>query len=594
MSSSNLSRNKMSIPVNLATSKNNRLRSELRRVMSDRVLKITRCSQQQNAAIQKHRLDSSITGCSTTPIVAAGPLSHNFKNDANLEVERIKNYKSPLLSIPSTANTSSNTTSSNSIDIMQTIELSQEPSTDSKNSSVSAIKNSHKISLQPFKTFDLKDRESLIEYIKSAYNDVIDSNGNMIMSVQSIINSIVHFCRTNSLDTKVFLVEILKENLLKSKIDLRQKYENDEQCEKFKLEGQIQILLQIENYIISNNSPISNKVKVDEDWVWEIANSTRWLKQIFKDFKIEKFLFGEIYANYFQTASEFILSLMEELGYDKDDHANESSSNSPLKNSLTKLNDSNNEQKNLTWTEKETLLTSNSSKILSQLTHSNSNPALSYLREDSNSNYSFTGGVNSLFEDEFPERSNNNNNDSDQIEHDDLSQNVNLTNDSDKSLDDLKKKKNSTRFSDFSQSSVRSIVVQRKQMRLKIRSPYKSPSKNMHIKRQISINNEISRRSPRIKEKKLFSVESSTSQKRQRTYLVTDTPDHKQNATIITTRQEKLRKRFSFQQFNSPNTNLPIVPDTPVKSDSRIVSADKEESTLKMYTSPKKSVLFRL
>ena len=39
-------------------------------------------------------------------------------------------------------------------------------------------------------------------------------------------------------------------------------------------------------------------------------------------------------------------------------------------------------------------------------------------------------------------------------------------------------------------------------MRLKIRSPYKSPSKNMHIKRQISINNEISRRSPRIKEKK--------------------------------------------------------------------------------------------
>ncbi len=51
--------------------------------------------------------------------------------------------------------------------------------------------------------------------------------------------------------------------------------------------GQIQILLQIENYIISNNSPISNKVKVDEDWVWEIANSTRWLKQIFKDFKIE-------------------------------------------------------------------------------------------------------------------------------------------------------------------------------------------------------------------------------------------------------------------------------------------------------------------
>lgn len=60
----------------------------------------------------------------------------------------------------------------------------------------------------------------------------------------------------------------------------------------------------------------------------------------------------------------------------------------------------------------------------------------------------------------------------------------------------------------------------------------------------------------------------STSNKRPRTYLITDTPDHKQNATIITTRQEKLRKRFSFQQFAnnaaSPSV-LPSVPDTPVK-----------------------------
>ena len=60
----------------------------------------------------------------------------------------------------------------------------------------------------------------------------------------------------------------------------------------------------------------------------------------------------------------------------------------------------------------------------------------------------------------------------------------------------------------------------------------------------------------------------TTSNKRPRTYLITDTPDHKQNATIITTRQEKLRKRFSFQQFancaSSPSV-LPTVPDTPVK-----------------------------
>ena len=38
-------------------------------------------------------------------------------------------------------------------------------------------------------------------------------------------------------------------------------------------------------------------------------------------------------------------------------------------------------------------------------------------------------------------------------------------------------------------------------MRLKIRSPYKSPSKNLQSKRLISMNNENSRRSPRIKDK---------------------------------------------------------------------------------------------
>lgn len=205
--------------------------------------------------------------------------------------------------------------------------------------------------------------------------------------------------------------------------------------------------MQIENYITSNNNPTTNKVKVDEDCVWEIANSIRWLKQTFKDFKIEKFLFGEVYANYFHTASDFILSLMEELGYDKDDNnANESSSDSPdspLKKSSTQLNDSNNDSRHSNPSAKETIPLSSSSKFLSQLTHSSSNPALSYLREDSNSNYSYTGGVSSLFEDDFPERSNNNNNDSDLNEHDELSQNTNFNsnNDSDKLLDDLKKKK---------------------------------------------------------------------------------------------------------------------------------------------------------
>lgn len=185
----------------------------------------------------------------------------------------------------------------------------------------------------------------------------------------------------------------------------------------------MQILLQIENYIASN----ANKTKVDEDWVWEIANSIRWLKQAFKDFKIEKFLFGEIYANYFQNASDFIVSLMEELGYDKEDNANESTSTTPSESPCKKyLNDSNGEQKEPI-----------NANITRLLTHSASNPTLSYLREDSNSNFSFTGGVNSLFEDEDRTTTYN---DSDLVENDEQSQTANLD-DGDKLLNDLKKKK---------------------------------------------------------------------------------------------------------------------------------------------------------
>lgn len=77
-------------------------------------------------------------------------------------------------------------------------------------------------------------------------------------------------------------------------------------------------------------------IRVDEDFVWELANSVRWLSQTFKQrFKIEKFLFGEIYAGYHDStaASELVQSLMEELGYDKadDDDDSDAESESPNK-----------------------------------------------------------------------------------------------------------------------------------------------------------------------------------------------------------------------------------------------------------------------
>lgn len=126
-------------------------------------------------------------------------------------------------------------------------------------------------------------------------------------------------------------------------------------------------------------------------------------------------------------------------------------------------------------------------------------------------------------------------------------------------------------------------------MRLKIRSPCKSPGKSIQVntinpnKRSIAIN-DMSRKSPRVKEKPANNLLTSdidtdaAGKKRPRTYLITDTPDHKQNTTIIRTKQEKIRKRFSFQQFSSSssstNTNsLPIIPDTPVKDDNRFLNS---------------------
>ncbi len=159
--------------------------------------------------------------------------------------------------------------------------------------------------------------------------------------------------------------------------------------------------------------------------MWDIANSIRWLKQKFKDFKIEKFLFGEIYANYFLNASDFILSLMEELGYDKEDNGNESNgsssssaesspANSPTKKSPQKAAHFSQQQQKQLNISSESLkqknsnkpfISSSSAKFLSQLSNSNSQTT-NQNRDDSNSNcsYTFTGGVNSLFEDETTDR----------------------------------------------------------------------------------------------------------------------------------------------------------------------------------------------
>lgn len=208
------------------------------------------------------------------------------------------------------------------------------------------------------------------------------------------------------------------------------------------------MLLQLENYIILNT--VANKVKVDEDFVWETANSIRWLSQTFKEkFKIEKFLFGEVYASYFGTAPELTVSLMEELGYDKDDNLDEtnSSANSSPSTSIlvtpnkspsvsnqiptaTSVSKNANNYSQFNEQASKELSQSNSSLKLAHRLGSFSNPTL--LREDSNSSNScaFTGRVNSLFEDY------NQSNDVDSHENDDYISSQN-NEDRDRDSDDL-------------------------------------------------------------------------------------------------------------------------------------------------------------
>jgi hypothetical protein len=586
-SQSHLNKNKMTnVPVtNLVKSRleeaskkmstqKHKLRTELRRVMSDRVMKITKCSQQ--ATVEK--INQLRIGPPVTTLAASRTVTSVVAHTSN-------NTNLVLL----------NKNSSLSADKSIIQQNSQEKKPDSP------IETNKLIVLQ---TIDLVDKQSLVNHLKSVYNDIVDKNGSILLGARQIVSSVTHYVNSNKLDLKTKMDELLNKHLLQTNIKIKQKYKSDEFCDKIKIEVQLQVLLQIELYIVANQS----KTKVDDDWVWEIANSIRWLSQNFKEkFKIEKFLFGEIYATYHPLVPDFMMSLMEELGYDKennddtDDNVQSSLCSSsaptsptgsplatpvklsPLKNGLPTITNNNNPF----------VITKNH---LSQV----------HLKEDSNSNsnsfsnYTCTGGINSLFEDISSSQQFNSNSQSgysngmsnhsaifnDSNENDD-NNNVTITNnhcnentcDDYDLLDQFIKKKPVNRITDYSTTSLRSIaVVQKKRTRLKIRSPYRSPSKI--DKRKVEKPKNI----PAVKEKNIL-TDDTTDRKRSRPCLITDTPDHKQNSTIITTRQEKLRKRFSIQQF----TPMPVVPDTPIKNETTDTDLSNVPRYSNIYGSGQKS-----
>ena len=152
-------------------------------------------------------------------------------------------------------------------------------------------------------------------------------------------------------------------------------------------------MIQLELYLVTN----ANKTKVDDDWVWEIANSIRWLSQNYKEkFKIEKFIFGEIYETYNPLLSDLFQSLKEELGYDNDentdtdDNAQSSSlcSSAPTSPTSSPL---------ATPVKPSPLKNGQSSLVSSIVTNSSSQHISSTTKNDTS--LTFTGGINSLFED---------------------------------------------------------------------------------------------------------------------------------------------------------------------------------------------------
>ena len=247
------------------------LRDGLRRVMSDRVMKITRCSQQQNVEKVKQKMVVDLLASAiATPVFSGNATSSQIAAaGADAVVQMITSPEDFTRSQPVTTTTETvmhavrSQISPNMIamtpkmasDLAQRL-VNKDPSpllakigstTKLSPQLISAVVAANviqqqnqvtKISLQPIKQFDLKDKESLIKHIKTVYDDVQETSGSLIMAAQSITNSISHYVRANQLDLKTTCAEIFKEHLLKTTIQLKQKYQKHQPGseEKLKLE----------------------------------------------------------------------------------------------------------------------------------------------------------------------------------------------------------------------------------------------------------------------------------------------------------------------------------------------------------------------
>ena len=62
----------------------------------------------------------------------------------------------------------------------------------------SQLSNSaQKMVLQPIKTTDIKDKEALVNHVKRIYDETVNSDGSsLVFAIQSIGNSVLHFIKS--------------------------------------------------------------------------------------------------------------------------------------------------------------------------------------------------------------------------------------------------------------------------------------------------------------------------------------------------------------------------------------------------------------
>ena len=156
---------KMTTAPNLPSKK---LRTELRRVMSDRVLKITQCSQQHQSQIMAKPVGPSNMLTQTLPSSllppSASASAENNNNNNNTESDE-KNENNKF---------ENNT----SFDLLAN--LAADPS-------------------------NLTDKESLIDLVKISYNKIVETSGSIIGGVRAIMSTIFNYTKTHCASSDSFV-----------------------------------------------------------------------------------------------------------------------------------------------------------------------------------------------------------------------------------------------------------------------------------------------------------------------------------------------------------------------------------------------------